>query len=774
MSDQLKTLVYTVKMNVDGAVKGAKTMSLTMLGMGDAADGTNSDMDRLAKTMTGKYGVSVKAVVDNTKSAQAEMKRLNRESIRSEKAFRAVSNQYKQLAQGAKLGSEEIEILNAQMRLGASATDAQKNKVRELVTAFQLQRKEMTKTQGSMRGLRGQMSNVGFQLQDIAVQAQMGTAAFVILGQQGSQLAGGFGPKGALIGAGIAIGAMLLNVLVPSLVDSGEKVKELREELERLKKETGLTALQAQVLTDGRNKAIEVANKEIKAIDKRIKSAKENVETEKNKEAIQRRTTESLSKDSGMRKLHNRLLAEAEKRTKDAIVDLRSEKESRESQLRIIKDSNVAIKEYGETVGDVGSDKLNDWTESNKKLVDSLKDQVDALGKSKSQLLETERALKLKLAVERRASYQQMIDIANDYETLILAERQLEATQAQTKADADAAKAAAKLAKEKAVANKELAGLLKEYENQINEVAAIEERLDGENLTRLAMKYTAERSMLKKHGKDLTALDEEYEKNKRRIQATGIERYMIAVEDQLQTFDEVVEASLTNFTKSFGQAFSGAILESDNLGDGLKNIFVGATKGLLSFFGEWAAQELLLWTLRKLLDKTAAVPAAAAMTLNAQQASLQAGLNAYTSTAAIPIYGPGLAPAAMGKALSETQPFAAVIGGIAAAFAGTFDKGGVIPQDMFGIVSEYGNELVNGVMVKGGQGGSRVTSREETANMMNGGKGGDNFYITGGDNASAEQITRAMIRKLKSRGGKDLDTALYESGQRGRRNKGKR
>lgn len=774
MADQLKTLVYTVKMNVDGAVKGAKTMSLTMLGMGDAADGTNSDMDRLAKTMTDKYGVSVKAVVDNTKSAQAEMKRLNRESIRSEKAFRAVSNQYKQLAQGAKLGSEEIEILNAQMRLGASATDAQKNKVRELVTAFQLQRKEMTKTQGSMRGLRGQMSNVGFQLQDIAVQAQMGTAAFVILGQQGSQLAGGFGPKGALIGAGIAIGAMLLNVLVPTLVDSGKRVEELAGKFEKLKESIGLTEAQAAFLADTQQENIDKSLKEIKSIDKRIKSEKEDLILLKQKEQNQKNLLETLTKNSAGYKVQQGILEDNTKRVTDSEKELRLETAARESQLNVIKDAGVALQSYNLAIGDTGTDKLNDWTESNKKLVDSLRDQVDAAGKSKSQLLETERALKLKLAVEQKAGKQQIIDIANLYEILILAERELEATQAQTKADADAAKAAAKLAKEKAVANKELANLLKEYESQINEVAAIEERLDDESLTRLAMKYTAERSMLKKHGKDLTALDEEYEKNKRRIQATGIESYMIAVEDQLQTFDEVVEASLTNFTKSFGEAFSGAILESDNLGDGLKNIFAGATKSLLSFFGEWAAQELLLWALRKLLDKTAAVPAAAAMTLNAQQASLQAGLNAYASTAAIPVYGPALAPAAMGKALSITQPFAQAIGGISAAFAGTFDKGGVIPQDMFGIVSEYGNELVNGVMVKGGQGGSRVTSREETANMMNGGKGGDNFYITGGDNASAEQITRAMIRKLKSRGGKDLDTALYESGQRGRRNKGKR
>lgn len=54
------------------------------------------------------------------------------------------------------------------------------------------------------------------------------------------------------------------------------------------------------------------------------------------------------------------------------------------------------------------------------------------------------------------------------------------------------------------------------------------------------------------------------------------------------------------------------------------------------------------------------------------------------------------------------------------AFAGAFDKGGVIPQGQVGIVSEIDKELVNGVMVMGGQGGTRVTSREDTAAMMAG------------------------------------------------------
>jgi len=60
-------------------------------------------------------------------------------------------------------------------------------------------------TSSSMSNLKGVAGNVGFQLQDIAVQAQMGASAFTILGQQGSQIASAFGPGGAVFGAVIAV-----------------------------------------------------------------------------------------------------------------------------------------------------------------------------------------------------------------------------------------------------------------------------------------------------------------------------------------------------------------------------------------------------------------------------------------------------------------------------------------------------------------------------------------------------------------------------------------
>ena len=58
------------------------------------------------------------------------------------------------------------------------------------------------------------MQQVGYQVQDFAVQVQSGTNALVALGQQGSQLLGIFGPTGAIAGMVLAIGTGLAGAFI--------------------------------------------------------------------------------------------------------------------------------------------------------------------------------------------------------------------------------------------------------------------------------------------------------------------------------------------------------------------------------------------------------------------------------------------------------------------------------------------------------------------------------------------------------------------------------
>ncbi|YCI31097.1 phage tail protein [Erwinia sp. PK3-005] len=76
----------------------------------------------------------------------------------------------------------------------------------------------------------------GYQIQDFIVQVQGGQSALVAFSQQGSQLAGAFGPGGAVLGAVIALGSVLAGVLMTALGSSSNKMKELQAAAEELNK----------------------------------------------------------------------------------------------------------------------------------------------------------------------------------------------------------------------------------------------------------------------------------------------------------------------------------------------------------------------------------------------------------------------------------------------------------------------------------------------------------------------------------------------------------
>ena len=68
------------------------------------------------------------------------------------------------------------------------------------------------------------MQQVGYQVQDFAVQVQGGTSAMVALGQQGSQLLGIFGPAGAIAGAILAVGTGLVGAFIASKKAGDESI----------------------------------------------------------------------------------------------------------------------------------------------------------------------------------------------------------------------------------------------------------------------------------------------------------------------------------------------------------------------------------------------------------------------------------------------------------------------------------------------------------------------------------------------------------------------
>jgi hypothetical protein len=105
---------------------------------------------------------------------------------------------------------------------------------------------------GKFGAMKGATQQVSYQLQDIAVQAQMGTSAFIILGQQGPQLASIFGPGGAVVGAIIAFGSML-GGLAYSMLVSSRGTEELQSAVRDLGKEYGELTTAQQLLIKAQN-----------------------------------------------------------------------------------------------------------------------------------------------------------------------------------------------------------------------------------------------------------------------------------------------------------------------------------------------------------------------------------------------------------------------------------------------------------------------------------------------------------------------------------------
>jgi hypothetical protein len=107
--------------------------------------------------------------------------------------------------------------------------------------------KASAKTGTAFNSLRGQAGNISYQLQDVAVQAQMGTNAFTILAQQGGQLFTPFSAAAGLLATlGGAIGGLVYN-----MAQGEDEIKSYTEELELLNQTVKVTDDGLVTMSDG-------------------------------------------------------------------------------------------------------------------------------------------------------------------------------------------------------------------------------------------------------------------------------------------------------------------------------------------------------------------------------------------------------------------------------------------------------------------------------------------------------------------------------------------
>lgn len=170
--------------------------------------------------------------------------------------------------------------------------------------------------------------------------------------------------------------------------------------------------------------------------------------------------------------------------------------------------------------------------------------------------------------------------------------------------------------------------------------------------------------------------------------------------DYYQQAADAMTSVLGTATDSISDHLYDVISGTESMGDAIKGIFSDLGQAVVKALIDMAAQWLVYQGVQLLINKTTQASAIPAMVANAQATALQAQLAAFASTAAIPIVGPALAPAAMASAAAVTMPMVAAIS--AAGLSG-------MAHDGIDAVPETGTWLL--------QKGERVTTAGTSAKL---------------------------------------------------------
>lgn len=196
--------------------------------------------------------------------------------------------------------------------------------------------------------------------------------------------------------------------------------------------------------------------------------------------------------------------------------------------------------------------------------------------------------------------------------------------------------------------------------------------------------------------------------------------YADAARDYSAQAADITNTALSEGTSGLGTFFSDVASGAEDAGDALGDMVGNFAKSMLKALGDMAAQWLIYQGVQLLVGKSTQASAAGTLGANAQAMSLTAGLNAFASTAAIPIIGPAAAPAAMATALAVTGPLASAVG--MTALAG-------MAHDGIDSVPEDGSWFL--------QKGERVTTAQTSAKL--------DAMLSGIDNKLSSSQPRAQI-----------------------------
>ncbi|HFU0725986.1 TPA: tail protein (tape measure) [Klebsiella aerogenes] len=302
------SIVYTVSADIEPLLQGGKQAIDALDKLDAAAQQSGKGMDNLdqSASQTGsaftelagyansmdnqlrKLNTNLSGIARAMEEARSGTGGANSEFNRAESIIEALGNQLAVLDEAQENGARSAAVLAAQLRAGSKATDEEKQKIGELTGRLYDMKTGVENGAKSTGSWKSSMQQAGYQVQDFIIQVQGGQSALVAFAQQGSQLAGAFGPGGAIVGSIIALSSVLAGVLITSLNGGKNAMDALKDAAEAMDKvitisQNGVAALSdkyallaktnAEVATLMRNQALLEYNEAINKIPKAISDA---------------------------------------------------------------------------------------------------------------------------------------------------------------------------------------------------------------------------------------------------------------------------------------------------------------------------------------------------------------------------------------------------------------------------------------------------------------------------------------------------------------------
>lgn len=306
------SIVYEISADVEPLLQGGKQAIDALDKLDAAAQQSGKGMDNLDQS-TSQTGSAFTELAGYANSMDNQLRKLNTnvsgiarameearsgtggassEFSRAESIIEALGNQLAVLDEAQENGARSAAVLAAQLRAGSKASDEEKQKIGDLTGRLYDMK---TGAEGGAKGTgawKSSMQQAGYQVQDFIVQVQGGQSALVAFAQQGSQLAGAFGPGGAVVGAFIALSSVIAGVLITSLNGGKTAMDALKDAAEAMDKvitvsQNGVAALSdkyanlarvnAEAATILRNQAMIEYNAAIAKIPKSINDASNSI-----------------------------------------------------------------------------------------------------------------------------------------------------------------------------------------------------------------------------------------------------------------------------------------------------------------------------------------------------------------------------------------------------------------------------------------------------------------------------------------------------------------